>query len=106
MPLETIRVLFVEANRQEAGRARELLDRVPGRRFVVAWAGSPRQARAAAARGEYDALLLAGSGSAAGLRLLRDLVARGAPAPVILLAERENDETDLAAMRAGAADTL
>ncbi len=86
---------------------RDLLLRIGRPRFQLDWTPSYEGALQAIERNQHDVYLFDYHlGHADGLELLREALARGCKAPIILLTGNDNWETDVEAMKAGAADYL
>lgn len=101
-----VRVLLVDDDEDDLVLTRSLLAE-SGERFVVDWAGSFAAGLEKLTTGSYDVALLDHNlGGRTGIELLEDATGRGCHIPVIMLTGQSDRETDLAAMRAGAADYL
>lgn len=101
-----LRVLIADDDEDDYVLTRELL-LLSRQSFRVDWAPSYRQALQAIERNEHDVYLFdyrLGEGD--GLELLRLALLRGCKAPIILLTGDDDWETDVQAMKAGAADYL
>jgi signal transduction histidine kinase len=107
MQADVVRVLLVEDDEDDYVLTRDLLEEVKGQRFALEWADGFQAGLQAARRREHDVCLIDYRlGGATGLDLLRQLIAEGCPAPLILLTGQADRDVDLEAMRAGAADYL
>jgi signal transduction histidine kinase len=101
------RVLLVEDDEDDYLLTRDLLREIYGGRFHLDWEPDYGAALGAIHRNRHDIYLIDYRlGSDNGLDLLREAVARGCTAPIILLTGQEDREIDLEAMRVGAADYL
>jgi signal transduction histidine kinase len=102
------RVLLIDDDPDDAVMTRDLLADVgEGRRFRMEWARTYSEGLDRVLSGEHDVCLLDYRlGERDGLQLLREALARGCRAPVILVTGQGDDEVDIEAMRAGAADYL
>ncbi|HEX8392883.1 MAG TPA: PAS domain S-box protein [Longimicrobium sp.] len=101
-----IRVLLVEDDEDDYTLARDLLRDVEGD-FRLAWAPTYADGLRALREGTYDVVLLDYRlGEQTGLEFLGRLPLDEEPPPIILLTGQADRETDLVAMRAGAADYL
>lgn len=102
-----IRVLLVEDDEDDYLLTRGLLRDVDGASFALEWAQSYAAGLEAVRGGEFDVVLLDYRlGAQTGLDFLGRLPVDEATPPVILLTGQGDRETDLVAMRAGAADYL
>jgi diguanylate cyclase (GGDEF)-like protein len=110
VPLESavpLRVLLVDDDEDDYVLTRALLERIPGARCALEWANTYEAGREALLGGGHDACLLDYRlGACTGLELLAEVVALGCRTPILLLTGLGERETDLAALRAGAADYL
>ena len=102
-----LRVLIADDDEDDYVLTRDLLLRIGRPRFQLDWTPSYEGALQAIERNEHDVYLFDYHlGHADGLQLLREALARGCKAPIILLTGNDNWETDVEAMKAGAADYL
>jgi signal transduction histidine kinase len=102
-----IRVLLVDDDEDDYLLTRELFAEIPGGRYALDWAATYDAGLEAIGRGAHDVYLLDYRlDGRTGLDLLREAVRRGCRAPVILQTGAGDQEVDLEAMRAGAADYL
>jgi two-component system cell cycle sensor histidine kinase/response regulator CckA len=102
-----VRVLIVEDDPDDYAATRSLFFEIPRQEFRIEWAATYDEALQAIERREHDVYLLdyyLGSGD--GVGLFRAALRCGCSAPVIFLTGNGCRETDLAAMRLGAADFL
>lgn len=107
MPTDPIRVLLIDDDEDEVVLARHLLAESRMSRFTLDWTSDFDAALDDMASHQHDVYLLDyRMGAHDGLELLREALARGCAAPVVILTGYGDDEVDLAAMRAGAADFL
>ncbi|MDX2171079.1 MAG: PAS domain-containing protein [Deltaproteobacteria bacterium] len=106
MPATAARVLVITADAAELARVRGLLGAVGEPPLVVEGCGDAGAARAALAGRAYDLYLLRDRlGDADGLALLREAGMSG-ERPVLVLAGADDEASDRAAQRAGAAGYL
>ncbi len=106
-PNRPIRVLLVDDDREDYLLTRELLAQLPGHRFQLAHASTYEVGLDAVCRAEHDVYLLDYRlGAGTGIELLREVRARGAVGPVIVLTGKGEYAIDSEAMKAGAADYL
>ncbi len=103
----TLRVLIADDDEDDYILTRDLLMRIGSPRFQLDWTPTYEGALEAIERNQHDVYLFDYHlGHADGLELLREALARGCKAPIILLTGNDNLETDIEAMKAGAADYL
>jgi diguanylate cyclase (GGDEF)-like protein/PAS domain S-box-containing protein len=101
------RVLLVDDDEDDYVMTRDLIADIEGARYELEWAATYLAALEAISREAHDVYLLDYRlGERDGLALLREAVARGCRAPIILLTGQDNREVDMEAMRAGAVDYL
>src|ERR1700691_1172577 len=102
-----LRVLIADDDEDDYILTRDLLLRIGRPRFQLDWTPSYEGALQAIELNQHDVYLIDYHlGHADGLPLLRAALARGRKAPIILLTGNDNWETDVEAMKAGAADYL
>jgi signal transduction histidine kinase len=102
-----LRVLIADDDEDDYILTRDLLLRIGRPRFRLDWTPSYEGALQAIELNQHDVYLLDYHlGHADGLQLMREALARGCKAPIILLTGNDNWETDVEAMKAGAADYL
>lgn len=108
MPDQTVRILLVEDDEDDALLAREMLAEVPHCRFEVTWCATFEEGlEALTAPGLQVCLLDHRLGADTGLDFLERAAAMDPqPPPIILLTGSGNRELDLRAMELGAADYL
>jgi signal transduction histidine kinase len=100
-------VLIADDDEDDYILTRDLLMRIGRPRFQLDWTPSYDGALQAIELNQHDVYLFDYHlGHADGLELLREALARGCKAPIILLTGNDNWETDVEAMKAGAADYL
>ena len=103
----SLRVLVADDDEDDYILTRDLLLGSRREKVHLDWAPTYREALQAIERNEHDVYLFdyrLGEGD--GLELLRQALARGCKAPIILLTGDDDWETDVQAMKAGAADYL
>ena len=106
-PDTPLRVLIADDDEDDYILTRDLLMRIGRPRFQLDWTPSYEGALEAIEQNQHDVYLFDYHlGHADGLQLLREALARGCKAPIILLTGNDNWETDVEAMKAGAADYL
>ena len=106
---EQLVVLAVQADEHTHAPVRAALKAIEGRRYEVHWVTTPAAALAALDEHPHDAFLIdrdLGDPAHSGLELARAVLAHTPYAPVILLDDAADRETDLAATEAGVADYL
>jgi signal transduction histidine kinase len=102
-----LRVLIADDDEDDYILARDLLLRIERPRIQLDWTPTYEGALEAIEKNQHDIYLFDYHlGHADGLQLLREALARGCKAPIILLTGNDNWETDVEAMKAGAADYL
>ncbi len=107
MAAQPVKVLLIDDDQDSLLIARGLLSQIQGVAYEVEWAGSYEAGLRALRSGRYQACLLdyrLGAGD--GLALLRQAIADGCRAPIIMMTGQGDREVDLQAMKAGAADFL
>jgi len=102
-----LRVLIADDDEDDYILTSDLLKRIGRSRFEMDWTPTYEGALEAIERNQHDVYLFDYHlGHSDGLQLLREALARGCKAPIILLTGNDNWETDVEAMKAGAADYL
>jgi signal transduction histidine kinase len=102
-----LRVLIADDDEDDYILTRDLLLRIGRPRFQLDWTPSYEGALEAIEHNQHDVYLFDYHlGHSDGLELLREAMVRGCKAPIILLTGNDNWETDVEAMKAGAADYL
>jgi len=100
-----LRILLVEDDEDDYVVTRDILAEIRGARFELEWASTYAAGLQSIGRKMHDVYLLDYRlGEQTGLNLLREAIASGCKSPVILLTGQDDRDTDLEAMRAGAAD--
>jgi diguanylate cyclase (GGDEF)-like protein len=104
---EPIRILLVEDDEDDYWLTCELLDDGYDGRVRIDWANTFEAGLALLAEARHDVALLDHNlGNRTGIELLRQAGGSACPVPVIMLTGQSDRETDLLAMRTGAADYL
>src|SRR5580704_3910874 len=107
MDTRELRILIADDDEDDYILTRDLLQRIGRPRFHLDWTPSFEAALQAIELNQHDVYLFDYHlGQADGLELLREALARGCKAPIILLTGNDDWETDVQAMKAGAADYL
>ena len=102
-----IRVFLADDDEDDYLITRDLLGRIGRTKFHLDWAATYSDALEAIERNQHDVYLFDYRlGEEDGLALLTDALAKGCKAPIILLTGHDDWETDVRAMKAGAADYL
>ncbi len=102
-----LRVLIADDDEDDFVLTCDLLKRIGRSRFEVDWASTYEDALLAIEKNEHEVYLFDYRlGHADGLELLREALAHGCKAPIILLTGNDEWETDVEAMKAGASDYL
>jgi diguanylate cyclase (GGDEF)-like protein len=101
-----VRVLLVDDDEDDLLLTRSMLSDC-GEEFVIEWASTPAAGLDKLTTGAYDVALVDHNlGGSTGIELLGEACAHGCRIPIIMLTGQPDRETDLRAMRAGAADYL
>jgi signal transduction histidine kinase len=104
---DPIRVLLIDDDEEEFVLTRDLLAETRMSIFTLDWTPDYEAALKDMAREQHDIYLLDyRMGAKDGLEILREALAVGCSAPVVILSGQGDNAVDLAAMRAGAADYL
>ena len=107
MNLAPIRILVVEDDEDDYVLIRDLLSETGESRFHLEWVANYDAALRAIERHQHDVYLLDYRlGERNGLELLREALAKGCKAPMILLTGQGDYAVDLEATQAGATDFL
>jgi two-component system, sensor histidine kinase and response regulator len=107
MDTRELRVLIADDDEDDYILTRDLLQRIGRQRFHLDWTPSYEAALQAIELNQHDVYLFDYHlGHSDGLELMREALARGCKAPIILLTGNDDWETDVEAMKAGAADYL
>src|SRR5271155_1302714 len=107
MDTRELRVLIADDDEDDYILTRDLLQRIGGQRCRLDWTPSYEAALEAIELNQHDVYLFDYHlGHSDGLALMREALARGCKAPIILLTGNDDWETDVEAMKAGAADYL
>ena len=107
MDTRELRVLIADDDEDDYILTLDLLQRIGRQRFRVDWIPSYEAALEAIELNQHDVYLFDYHlGHSDGLALMREALARGCKAPIILLTGTDDWETDVEAMKAGAADYL
>jgi len=107
MDTRELRVLIADDDEDDYILTRDLLQQIGRQRFLLDWTPSFETALQAIELNQHDVYLFDYHlGQSDGLELMREAMARGCKAPIILLTGNDDWETDVEAMKAGAADYL
>jgi two-component system, cell cycle sensor histidine kinase and response regulator CckA len=107
MPAASVKVLLVDDDEDDYLITRDLISQIREPRHQLDWVNNYDEGLAAVVRGEHDLCLLDFRlGERTGLELLRESRAAKASPPIILLTGQGDQEIDVEAMKAGAADYL
>lgn len=102
-----VKILVVDDDEDDYVITRDLLQEIYADKFKLEWVATFEDARNAIAYHQHDVYLVDYRlGSRDGLELIREVVTNGCSAPLILLTGQGNQEVDVEAMKAGAADFL
>ena len=100
-----VKVLLVDDDEDDFVITRDLISQIDGHRYQLDWVDNYEAALAAIRRREHDICLIDYRlGGRTGLELLHEAQAASARLPMILLTGQGDQEIDLKAMKAGAAD--
>ncbi|MBD2075152.1 PAS domain S-box protein, partial [Phormidium sp. FACHB-592] len=103
----TVNVLLVEDDEEDYLITRSLLSQIKQVTFALDWVATYEAALESIANHQHDVYLVDYRlGPHDGLEFLQAALANGCRAPIILLTGQSNEDIDLAAMKAGAADYL
>lgn len=103
----SIQVFLVDDDEDDYILIRDFLEEPQGTALNLTWVSTYEKALEAILSDDYDVYLLDYRlGDRTGLDLLREAVAKGCTAPMILLTGQGDYEVDIEAMKAGAADYL
>ena len=103
----TIHILLVDDDEDDYVLTRDLLAEIPYFQFRLDWISDAVDALEEMSQGRHDLYLVDYRlGRLDGLALIREAIARGCAAPIILLTGLNERAIDLGAMQAGAADFL
>jgi signal transduction histidine kinase len=107
MDTRELRILIADDDEDDYILTRDLLQRIGRQRCPLDWTPSYEAALQAIELNQHDVYLFDYHlGESDGLELMREALARGCKAPIILLTGNDDWETDVQAMKAGAADYL
>ncbi len=107
MPAKPIRLMLIDDDEEDFVLTRDLLEDIADVAFELDWLPDAARAVDVICEARHDLYLVDyGLGSRDGLSVIREAVARGAVAPMILLTGLDERAIDLDAARAGAADFL
>jgi PAS domain S-box-containing protein len=103
----TVNVLLVEDDEEDYLITRSLLSQIKPVTFALDWVATYEAALESIANHQHDVYLVDYRlGARDGLEFLQAALANGCRTPIILLTGQSNEDIDLAAMKAGAADYL
>jgi PAS domain S-box-containing protein len=107
MDVRQIKILLVEDDEDDYVLIRDMLSEIETAQFDLRWAATYEAARKALGQGDLDAVLVDYRlGEHDGIALVREAIAEGCRAPIVLLTGQGGYEVDVAAMEAGAVDYL
>ncbi len=106
-PASAIRLCLVDDDEDYFVITRDLLADIPSYKFAITWINTFERALEEIPRSSFDVLVFDYNlGAKNGLDLLRQVLAAGLRAPVIMLTGQGDHTIDLEAMKSGAADYL
>lgn len=107
MKENSLKVLLIEDDEDDYILTCDLLSDVTGTDYEITWVSKYSEALNAICEGDQDVCLIDYRlGEGTGIELLREAIAAGCRVPMILLTGQGDQETDLEATKAGAADYL
>lgn len=107
MNSRTLRILLVDDDEDDYVLTRDLFGEIEGVRYKLDWVSTYEEGLEEIFRNQHDVYLVDYRlGARNGLELLREAIAGGCKAPIILLTGQGDREVDIEAMRSGAADFL
>ncbi len=102
-----IKVLLIEDDEDDYIMTRDMLGASKRRKYDLQWITDAEEGLEAVMQGDYDVCLLGFRlGGSTGLELLRRAVSRGCETPIILFTGQMDHDTDIEAIKSGAADYL
>ncbi len=102
-----IKVLLIQDDEDDYIMTREMLGASTRQKYDLQWITDAEEGLEAVIQGDYDICLLDQQlGGSTGLDLLRQAVSRGCKAPIILFTGQVDHDTDIEAIKSGAADCL
>lgn len=105
--IEHIRILLIEDDEEDMILARDLLREIKGRKLEIEWAQTFDDGLKTVCRNLHDICFVDYRlGAHDGIELVKAAKAGGAETPIILLTGMGQEEVDVAAMNAGAADYI
>src|SRR5687768_16646178 len=100
-----LKILFVEDDEDDYILTRDLLSEVKGTNYETAWVSKYADALDAICSGDHDVCLIDYRlGEGTGIELLRQATSASCRTPMILLTGQGDEEIDIEATEAGAAD--
>ena len=107
MEKDFLKILLVDDDEDDFILTRDLLSEIGYKRFDLEWVATYEAASEIIAQKQHDVYLIDYRlGAQNGLELLREALAAGCKAPMILLTGQDDREIDVEATKAGAADYL
>ena len=104
---KNIKALLVDNNESHYNDLLALVRQITVKKTELQWVSDDKKALELLKKNIHDVCLMdVDAGDRGGLELLRAAIRVGCKAPIILLADRGDHATDIAAMKAGAADYL
>lgn len=107
MKNKVVRILFIDDDEDDFILTKDLLSEADGRLYSMQWVSNYDAGLQAISHNSHDICLLDYQlGSRTGLELLREAVAAGCKAPIIMLTGKDAHDVDIKAIKAGATDYL
>ena len=104
---DEIKVLLIEDDEDDYVMTRDMLKASTRQKYDLQWIADPEEGLEAIIQGDYGVCLLDFRlGGFTGMELLHKAVSRGCKAPIILFTGQMDHETDIEAIKCGAADYL
>jgi len=104
---DDIKVLLIEDDEDDYVMTRDMLKASTRQKYDLQWVTDHKEGLEAVIQGDYGVCLLDFRlGGSTGIELLREAVSRGCKTPIIVFTGQMDHETDMEAIKCGAADYL